>query len=283
VFLIPGAVKSAYHLALWRLFALSSHAPRPPPVEPPGEVGHPRSSQNRSDRLSLAVHWFIDPAAESCTCPPTRSCPSPKSPGGVLVRVARIVHAADIISDLNSDPPGPCLLAIGDGSLDMEAPPAPADGRMRLTLKRAPGSTVRAMTMTVSDLAAEVGLSGDTVRYYERLGLLPPPARTAAGYRQYDAAAVQRLRFIKGAQRVGLRLREIGELLAIRDQGLCPCGHTEALLRGRMVEIDAQVAQLQAVRAELARMLDDYPGQAACRDTPIGQWWCEQEFVREGR
>lgn len=137
------------------------------------------------------------------------------------------------------------------------------------------------MTMTVSSLGAKVGLSADTVRYYEHLGLLPQPVRSAAGYRQYDAEAVERLRFIKGAQRVGLRLREIGELLAIRDQGLCPCGHTEALLRGRMAEIDAQVAALQAVRADLARMVDDYPDKA-CQDT-TSRWWCEQEFIQQGR
>jgi len=135
------------------------------------------------------------------------------------------------------------------------------------------------MSLTVSNLGAEVGLSADTVRYYERLGLLPAPARTAAGYRQYGADAVERLRFIKGAQRVGLRLREIGELLAICDQGLCPCGHTEALLRRRMAELDAQLAELRAVRAELARMVDDHPG-AACEDTAVGRWWCEQEFIQ---
>ena len=80
---------------------------------------------------------------------------------------------------------------------------------------------------------------------------------------------------------MGLRLREIGELLAIRDQGLCPCGHTDALLRNRMTEIDAQIAELQAVRAELARMVDDYPG-ADCPDT-IGRWWCVHEFTERGR
>jgi DNA-binding transcriptional MerR regulator len=104
------------------------------------------------------------------------------------------------------------------------------------------------MSLTVSHLGAEVGLSAATVRYYERLGLLPAPERTAAGYRQYQQDAVVRLRFIKSAQRVGLRLREIGELLAICDQGLCPCGHSEALLCARMAELDAQVAELQAVR-----------------------------------
>jgi DNA-binding transcriptional MerR regulator len=138
------------------------------------------------------------------------------------------------------------------------------------------------MSLTVSHLGAEVGLSAATVRYYERLGLLPAPTRTPAGYRQYGPAAIQRLRFIKGAQRVGLRLREIGELLAICDQGLCPCGHTEALLRNRMAEVDAQLAQLQAVRAELARMVEECP-TTACQDSAVGRWWCEQEFVQHGR
>jgi DNA-binding transcriptional MerR regulator len=124
---------------------------------------------------------------------------------------------------------------------------------------------VPSVSLTVSNLGAEVGLSAATVRYYERLGLLPKPERTAAGYRQYQQDAIERLRFIKSAQRVGLRLREIGDLLAICDQGLCPCGHSEALLRARMAEIDAQVAELQAVRGELDRVVEQYPA-AACHD-----------------
>jgi DNA-binding transcriptional MerR regulator len=138
------------------------------------------------------------------------------------------------------------------------------------------------MSLTVSNLGAEVGLSADAVRYYERLGLLPAPARSAAGYRQYGDEAVVRLRFIKSAKRVGLRLREIAELLAICDQGLCPCGHAEALLRKRMGEIDARVAELLAVRAELARAVEQQPA-AACHDQTATQWWCETAFAEEGR
>jgi DNA-binding transcriptional MerR regulator len=138
------------------------------------------------------------------------------------------------------------------------------------------------MSLTVSNLGAEVGLSAATVRYYESLGLLPAPERTAAGYRQYPKEAVERLRFIKGAQRVGLRLREIAELLAICDQGLCPCRHSEALLRARMADIDAQVAELQAVRGELARVVEQYPA-AACHDPTATSRWCETAFAQEGR
>jgi len=121
--------------------------------------------------------------------------------------------------------------------------------------------------LTVSGLAAQVGVSPDTVRYYERLGLLPRPARSAAGYRRYDEEAVQRLRFVKGAQRVGLRLREIGELLQVVDRGQCPCGHTEALLRERLAEVDAELARLEALRSELARLLAQRPEPACAMDT----------------
>jgi DNA-binding transcriptional MerR regulator len=100
-------------------------------------------------------------------------------------------------------------------------------------------------------------------------------------YRQYPKEAVERLRFVKSAQRLGLRLREIGELLAICDQGLCPCGHSEALLQAPMAEIDAQVAELQAIRAELARVVERYPA-AACHDPTATSRWCETAFAEEG-
>ena len=131
------------------------------------------------------------------------------------------------------------------------------------------------MALTVSTLADQAGLSPDTVRYYERLGLLPRPARSAAGYRLFDQAAVGRLRLIKGAQRAGLRLREIGELLQVADRGQCPCGHTEALLRERLAEVRAELDRLRALEAELTRLLvhDPHP---ACPEmvAAAAEWWC---------
>jgi DNA-binding transcriptional MerR regulator len=131
------------------------------------------------------------------------------------------------------------------------------------------------MALTVSALADQAGLSADTVRYYERVGLLPPPARSAAGYRLYDQAAVGRLRLIKGAQRAGLRLREIGELLQVADRGQCPCGHTEALLHERLVEVRAELQRLRALQAELTRLLERHP-DPACPETvtAAAAWWC---------
>jgi DNA-binding transcriptional MerR regulator len=112
---------------------------------------------------------------------------------------------------------------------------------------------------TVGKLAERIGASPDTLRYYERIGLLPAADRTAAGYRLFDDGAVDRLQFIRGAQRLGLRLEEIGELLAIRERGLCPCGRTRQLLEERLAQLDAELAELGRLREEIRRMVEESP------------------------
>ena|SRR5215469_16825682 len=127
------------------------------------------------------------------------------------------------------------------------------------------------MTQTISAYAAALGLSADALRYYERLGLLPPPPRTAAGYRLYDDEAAERLNFICGAKRMGLRLADIKELLDIRDRGQCPCGHTKAVVERRLADVNAEIDQLTAVRTQLLalqRRNDD------CFDSAAGEWAC---------
>ena len=133
------------------------------------------------------------------------------------------------------------------------------------------------MTLTVSKIADQVGLTADTIRFYEREGLLLPPDRTSAGYRVFGDDAVERLRFIKGAQRIGLRLQEIKELLDIGDRGLCPCGHTEDLLRRRLAEIDAEITRLNETKADLI----DFTKRFNAFDCPEGvePWPCAEEFV----
>jgi len=133
------------------------------------------------------------------------------------------------------------------------------------------------MELTVSALAGQVGLTTDAVRYYERLGLLHPPARSRAGYRLYHQTTIDRLRLIKGAQRVGLRLREIGELLEVIDRGQCPCGHTQALLAKRLAEIDAELYRLGALRTTLAELLAQ-TSETTGAGTTDSQWWCVQAF-----
>lgn len=122
--------------------------------------------------------------------------------------------------------------------------------------------------LTVSKLAERVGTSADTVRYYERIGLLPEPDRSPSGYRMYGDDAVDRLQFIKYAQRFGLRLEEISELLAIRERGLCPCGHTRLLLERRLAQLDEDMAAMARLRHDIGQMLDGLPpgdGPASAR------------------
>jgi DNA-binding transcriptional MerR regulator len=125
--------------------------------------------------------------------------------------------------------------------------------------------------MSVSALARAASCSPHTIRFYEREGLLPPPPRTSAGYRRYGQDAVDRLRFIDGAQRLGLRLREIRELLTIRDEGSCPCGEAAVLIRDRMAELDQKIAELAELRTTLAAMESSIPSPN-CPDPVPGVW-----------
>lgn len=131
------------------------------------------------------------------------------------------------------------------------------------------------MTMTISAMADRLSVSTDSLRYYERLGLLPSPARTASGYRLYDQALVDRVRFIKSAQYVGLRLADIKELLDINDRGACPCGHTTVVVERRLDEVETELARLRAMRKQLLALRDrnqdcvDRSGEAwACTTIP---------------
>jgi DNA-binding transcriptional MerR regulator len=134
------------------------------------------------------------------------------------------------------------------------------------------------MTLHVSQVAEQSGVSPDTVRFYEKEGLLPPPPRSRAGYRQYDEQIPQRIRFIKGAQEMGLRLAEIGELLEIQDRGACPCGHTKTVVERRIGEIDAELRRLSELRKNLTAM-----AELECNSFEDGELWaCEAAFRKMG-
>jgi len=126
--------------------------------------------------------------------------------------------------------------------------------------------------LRVAQLADAVGVTPDTIRFYEREGLLAPPPRNSAGYRHYPPESVERLRFIQGCQRLGLRLRDIAELLSIRDTGTCPCEPAEQLLARRITELDAELARLTTLRAELVRTVKSLPANG-CQE-PIPGTWC---------
>jgi DNA-binding transcriptional MerR regulator len=134
------------------------------------------------------------------------------------------------------------------------------------------------MSLKVSDIAAQTGISTDAVRYYEKEGLLPQARRSPSGYREYDQSTAGRILFIKGAQEMGLKLAEIAELLEIQDRGACPCGHTKTLVERHIAEIDAEMKRLSDLRSELTKMAElDCP---ATTDSDL--WPCEVQF-RGGR
>lgn len=121
--------------------------------------------------------------------------------------------------------------------------------------------------LKVSQLGARAGVSADTVRYYDRLGLLPATGRSESGYRLYDERAVERLRQIRQAQRMGLRLSQIGELLQTLDGGECPCAETVDAMTERRTEIDGEIARLTALRDQLDAAISAGESGEECCDT----------------
>lgn len=107
----------------------------------------------------------------------------------------------------------------------------------------------------IGAVARAAGVSVHTVRYYERLGLLPPPERTGAGYRLYEQAAGDRLRFIQQAQAVGFSLAEIREIVRIKYAGRSPCACVRRRLRDRLKEIEQEMKRRQKVRRQIRACL----------------------------
>lgn len=109
--------------------------------------------------------------------------------------------------------------------------------------------------LTAGRLASQADVHIETIRYYERRGLLPDPPRTESGYRLYDAESVTRLRFIKEAQELGFTLEEIQGLLALRVDKETSCADVRRRAEGKAADIEAKIASLQAMHAALQEMI----------------------------
>jgi MerR family copper efflux transcriptional regulator len=105
--------------------------------------------------------------------------------------------------------------------------------------------------MRIGVLAAHAGITAKTIRFYEDTGLMPAPARTSAGYRDYPADAAARLAFIRDARAAGLTLAEIRSILAIRDNGQAPCQHVTDLIDQHLAQVEQRLADLAQARNAL--------------------------------
>ena len=108
--------------------------------------------------------------------------------------------------------------------------------------------------MRIGELATASGTTTKTLRFYEASGLLQPTARTSSGYRDYEQDAIARLDFIHRGQAAGLTLAQIRQVLRIRDTGQPPCEHVRDLLGLHLADLDAQIAELLALRETIAQL-----------------------------
>lgn len=109
--------------------------------------------------------------------------------------------------------------------------------------------------MRIGDLAAVTGVSTQTIRFYEREGLLLTPGRESNGYRVYEDDVVKRVGFIRAAQAAGLTLSDIAGVLKLREAGQVPCSHVQSLLTGKLQEVRARQEELTRLEAELVGMI----------------------------
>jgi len=110
--------------------------------------------------------------------------------------------------------------------------------------------------MKIGELATACSVPTQTIRYYERRGLLPPAERSSNGYRCYDASAAGRIRFIQRAQAAGLTLAEITGVIEVRADGTAPCEHVDQLLHDKLDDVDQRIGELRQLRSDLVELLD---------------------------
>lgn len=135
---------------------------------------------------------------------------------------------------------------------------------------RASSGTAAQKGRLAGEVARSLGIGVQTLHYYEREGLIPPPRRTEAGYRLYTEELVGRVRFIRKAQALGLPLEEIREVFSLSERGSSPCGRVQAALAAKLAEVDERLRELRGFRDELARLIRQAPaferagGTAVC-------------------
>jgi DNA-binding transcriptional MerR regulator len=123
--------------------------------------------------------------------------------------------------------------------------------------------------LRIGDIATQTGISRDTLRHYERVGVLPKAARTTAGYRLYAPSTVQRVRFVRNALRFGFSLKQIAGFLRARDAGCAPCRDVRNAAARLASEMDRQIDEMMQARAAIRATLAEWDLRLAA--TPAGR------------
>lgn len=126
--------------------------------------------------------------------------------------------------------------------------------------------------LKVGELAERAEVGVQTLHYYERIGLLPKPNRSAANYRLYPPDALRRVQFIKKAQALGFTLEEIKEILGLREQGRAPCRCVADVGKKHLRELDARIAALQKFRRELAAVVPKWEKETSRQRKCAGEF-----------
>jgi len=123
--------------------------------------------------------------------------------------------------------------------------------------------------LTVGRLAKEVGINLETIRYYERRGLISEPPRNKSGHRQYSQEAVKRTDFIKRCQTLGFSLKEIEEILELRITPESSCADMKSRVAKKLTDVDKKVDELVQIRDALNRLLKKCTGKGPIGSCPI--------------
>ena len=127
----------------------------------------------------------------------------------------------------------------------------------------------RTESMTIGTVAEAAEVGRETIRFYEREGLIDEPPRSSGGYRLYPPSVVRRLRFIRRAQELGFTLTEIGELLDLRAENAAACDAVEARARGRLADIEARIRDLERIGDALTRLVKQCAARQPTGECPI--------------
>jgi MerR family mercuric resistance operon transcriptional regulator len=122
---------------------------------------------------------------------------------------------------------------------------------------------------TIGQLAKKANVNLETIRFYERRGLLPEPPRNISGHRQYSIKELRRTEFIKRTQSLGFSLREISDLLSLRVESGKTCGDVKQRVKAKLIDIEEKIETLQRMKEVLLRLETNCPGKGPLNECPI--------------